>query len=147
MTAKALLLAASLLATASVAAAQVAPAVTPQPGASSPVETAAGARLRRLFHESDEANLRRNPITALFRGDFRYAAQLGDPISDAHFAAERAAAEQDLAALHAINRAQLNATDRLAYDVFEYQRGEDLADARPDMVALTAVRPLNHFSG
>ena len=148
MTAKTLLLAATLLgATATASTAQIAPAVAPAPGASSPVVNEAGARLRQLFHESDEANLRRNPISALFRGDFRYAAQLGDPLSDAHFAAERQAAEQDLAALHRIPRAQLNATDRLAYDVFEYQRGEDLADAQPDMLALTAVRPLNHFAG
>jgi uncharacterized protein (DUF885 family) len=146
MTAKALLLAATLLgATASVSSAQVAPA--PAAAAPAQAETAAGARLRQLFHDSDEANLRRNPLTALFRGDFRYAAQLGDPLSDAHFAAEREAAQQDLAALHRIDRAQLNQTDRLAYDVFEYQRGEDLADVQPDMLALTAVRPLNHFAG
>ena len=148
MTAKALLLAATLLSAASAPlAAQVAPAVTPPPGASSPVETEAGARLRALFHASDEANLRRNPISALFRGDFRYADRLGDYMSDAYYAAEREAAEQDLAALRAIGRDRLNTTDRLAYDVFEYQRREDLADVQPDMLALTAVRPLNHFSG
>jgi len=93
MTAKALLLAASLLAvSASVSTAQVAPAVTPAPGASSPVENAAGARLRQLFHDSDEANLRRNPLSALFRGDFRYADRLGDYMSDAYYTAEREAA-------------------------------------------------------
>ncbi len=149
MTARTLLLAATLLtaASASISAAQVAPAVTPPPGASSPVESEAGARLRQLFHDSDEANLRRNPLAALFRGDFRYADQLGDLMSDAYFAAERQAAEQDLAALHRIDRNQLNATDRLAYDVFEYQRREDLSDVQPDMLALTAVRPINHFAG
>ena len=147
MTAKALLLAATLFSTAPLAATQVAPAVAPPPGASSPVQTEAGARLRQLFHDSDEANLRRNPITALFRGDFRYADRLGDYMSDAYYAAEREAAEQDLAALHRIDRARLNPTDRLAWDVFEYQRREDLADVQPDMLALTAVRPLNHFAG
>ncbi len=104
-------------------------------------------RLHRLFHESDEANLRRNPITAMFRGDFRYADRLGDYITDEYFAAESAAAEQDLAALDAIDRNALNATDRLAYDVFKYQSENDLVDLQPDMLALTAVRPINHFSG
>ena len=42
---------------------------------------------------------------------------------------------------------KLNATDRIAYDVFKWQRGEDLAEFQPDMLALTAVRPINHFSG
>jgi uncharacterized protein (DUF885 family) len=147
MTAKALLLAATLLTTAFATASSAQDAPAAAPAAAAPAENQAGQRLRQLFHDSDEANLRRNPVTALFRGDFRYADQLGDPLSDAHFAAERAAAEQDLAALHRIDRNQLNATDKLAYDVFEYQRGEDLADVQPDMLALTAVRPLNHFSG
>jgi uncharacterized protein (DUF885 family) len=145
MTAKFLLLAATLL-----TAACAAPTQTPPPAAAAaaaPAESDAGARLRRLFHESDEANLRRNPITALFRGDFRYADRLGDYLSDAYYAAERAAAEQDLAALAAIDRNALNATDKIAYDVFKYQREEDRTDVRPDMLALTAVRPLNHFSG
>ena len=96
-----------------------APPPAPAPAAERAV---ADARLRQLFHDSDEDNLRRNPIAAMFRGDYRYAAHLGDYLSDAYFAAERAAAEHDLAALHAIDRAALNPTDRLAYDVFKYQR-------------------------
>ena len=105
------------------------------------------ARLRQLFHDSDEDNLRRNPIQGVFRGDYRYAAHLGDYITDAYFAAERAAAERELAALRAIDRNALNATDRIAYDVFKWQRENDLADVQPAMLALTAVRPINHFSG
>ena len=83
----------------------------------------------------------------MFRGDYRYAAQLGDFGTDAYFAAEKAAAEQDLAALAAIDRGALNPTDRIAYDVFQYQRRDDLRDLQPDMLALTAVRPINHFTG
>src|SRR4051812_21489195 len=124
------------------ALAQTAPAPAPAAADQSP-----DARLRQLFHDSDEDNLRRNPIAGMFRGDYRYAAHLGDYLSDAYFAAERAAAERDLAALGAIERASLNQTDRLAYDVFRYQRENDLADVQPDMLALTAVRPINHFSG
>ena len=67
----------------------------------------------------------------MFRGDLRYADRLGDYITDAYFAAERAAAEEDLAALRAIDRDALNATDRLAYDVFKYQREDDLATSSP----------------
>ena len=115
--------------------------------AAAPAAESAHDRLYRLFHESDEANLRRNPIVGMFRGDYRYADRLGDYITDEYYAAERAAAEADLAALAAIDRDSLNPTDRLAYDVFKYQREDDLMDVRPDMLALTAVRPLNHFSG
>ncbi len=104
-------------------------------------------RLKRLFHESDEANLKRNPISAVFRGDLRYADRLGDYITDEYFEAERAASQADLDALRAIDRSRLSATDRIAYDVFEWQTKDSLKNFEPDMLALGAVRPINHFSG
>jgi uncharacterized protein (DUF885 family) len=141
------LLAALLLCSASVQAQAPAeppaPAVSPAPAAAETVHQ----RLHRLFHDSDEASLRRNPIQAMARGDYRYADRLGNTLSDAYYAAEKAAAEQDLAALAGIDRAALDPTDRLAYDVFRYQREDDLRDLQPDLLALTQVRPLNHFSG
>jgi uncharacterized protein (DUF885 family) len=103
--------------------------------------------LARLFRDSDEASLRRNPVSAIFRGDLRYADRLGDYITDAYYDAERAAAQADLAALHRIDRARLNETDRIAYDVFEWQTEDTLKNLTPEMLALTAVRPINHFSG
>src|SRR3954470_21842039 len=78
-------------------------------------------RLFALFAVSDEASLKRNPLQALGRGDLRYADRAGDFFTDAHDAAEEAAGEADLAALHHIDRSNLNETDRLAYDVFEWQ--------------------------
>src|SRR5215212_5665338 len=63
------------------------------------VEQSAHDRLFDLFKASDEASLQRNPLNALFRGDLRYADRFGDNISDEYYAAERAAAEADLAAL------------------------------------------------
>src|SRR3954468_16314962 len=144
MAARSALFFASLLLASTAASAQTTPAPAPAADAAS---QSADARLRRLFQESDEDNLRRNPIQGVFRGDYRYAAHLGDYITDAYFAAERAAAEHELAALRAIDRTALNPTDRIAYDVFKWQRENHLADVQPAMLALTAVRPVNHFSG
>ena len=121
-----------------------APATAPAPASS--VETAHD-RLFRQFKESDEANLKRNPLNALFRGDMRYAEHLGDFITDQYYANEKAASEHDLAELHAIDRAALNATDQLAYDVFEFNAQDTLRGYQPDLLALTVVRPMNHFSG
>ncbi len=104
-------------------------------------------RLRALFATSDEASLQRNPIGAIFRGDMRYADQLGDFNSDAHYDAERAAAEADLAALNAIDRSALNPTNQIAYNVFKRQTEEALRDLTPELMALTIVRPINHFQG
>jgi uncharacterized protein (DUF885 family) len=112
-----------------------------------PAQPSAHDRLFQLFKESDEASLRRNPLNALFRGDLRYAEHFGDFITDEYYAGEKAAAEADLAALHAIPRTDLNATDQLAYDVFEYTTKDTLRGYQPDLLDLTKVRPMNHFFG
>jgi uncharacterized protein (DUF885 family) len=119
-------------------------------GVARPVATAtqsAHDRLFKLFKDSDEASLKRNPINALFRGDLRYADHLGDSITDQYYAGERTAGEHDLVALHAINRSQLDETDQIAYDVFEFQTKDTLRGYEPDLLSLTKVRPLNHFFG
>ncbi len=125
----------------------VAPAVPVAAADPAAARTAAHDALWQLFRDSDEANLGRNPLGALFRGDMRYADQLGDNITDAYFAGERSAAEADLTALSRIDRAALDATDALAYDVFAYQTRDTLRGLQPDILALTAVRPINHFFG
>jgi len=133
----------------STAIVSIAPA-TAQPAPPAPATATAESphdRLFRLFKESDEASLKRNPISALFRGDMRYADRLGDGITDEYYAAERAASENDLRALRAIPRDQLNETDKLAYDVFEFTTKDTLRGYQPDLLALTAVRPINHFFG
>ncbi len=125
------------------------------PAAPSPAEAPAPAsvvrsehdRLFDLFKTSDEGSLRRNPMSALLRGDMRYADRLGDNISDAYFAAEKQAAESDLAGLAAIDRAKLNPTDALAYDVFKFTTEDTLRGYQEDLLRLTRVRPMNHFFG
>src|SRR5690242_6796668 len=112
-----------------------------------PAQQAAHNRLFELFKASDEASLKRNPLQALFRGDMRYADHLGDLFSDAHYQGEKAAAEHDLAALHTVPREQLNATDRIAYDVFENQTEETLKGFAPDLLEITEALPMNHFYG
>jgi uncharacterized protein (DUF885 family) len=154
MTTRALALAA-LLSTCALSACATAPTPAPTPvaavEAAPPVPAATAAseheKLFALFKASDEANLKRNPISALFRGDLRYADQLGDYISDEYYAAEKAAAEADLAALAQIERSVLNPTDQIAYDTFEWQTKDELRGYQPDLLALTQVRPLNHFFG
>ncbi|HEX6218664.1 MAG TPA: DUF885 domain-containing protein [Sphingomicrobium sp.] len=154
MPVRALLLTVSMAALAACATqpAPVAPPPPPPPVAEAPAPppaTAASehARLFDLFKRSDEASLRRNPVNAIFRGDLRYADRLGDGITDEYFAAERAAAERDLAELKTIQRDVLTPTDKIAYDVFAFDTANTLRGLQPDMLALTAVRPMNHFYG
>jgi uncharacterized protein (DUF885 family) len=121
----------------------------PPPDATSaqaPRQSASEA-LASLFRESDEASLRRNPVQATARGDLRYADRLGDFFSDDYYQAEREAARADLAALAAIDRSALSADERVAYDVFKWQRGMDLRGLEGEIFAATAVRPVDHFNG
>jgi len=137
-----LILSASLIALAPSAALY---AQAPAPAAAT--QASAHDRLFQLFKDSDEASLKRNPISALFRGDMRYADRLGDFFSDAHYQGEKAAAEHDLAQLHTIPRDQLNATDQIAYDVFENQTEESLKGFAPDLLEIEEALPMNHFFG
>lgn len=136
---KFVLLAVTLLAGVPVLA-QPAPARTA--GADSP-----HARLLALFHASDEATLKRNPLQALFRGDMRYADSFGDYITDGYYTGEQAAAAADLAALKAIDRTALDAADRISFDVFKYQTEITLQGLEPALLKATALRPIDHFSG
>ncbi len=139
---------AALAACATAPAAQT-EAVTPiaELAAAPASEKSAHDRLFELFKASDESSLQRNPLNAIFRGDLRYADRLGDSISEEYYAAEKAAAEADLAGLRAIPREQLDATDQLAYDTFEFTTQDTLRGYQPDILNLTKVRPLNHFYG
>ncbi len=138
-----LLLAAFLATTgASAAVGQALPPPTAQAG-----DSAEDARLKALFYASDEASLKRNPVSAIFRGDLRYADHLGDYLTDAYTAAERAAAEADLAALGRIDRAKLSAVDQIAYDVFETNTRITLRGYAPDLLKIQRDLPMDHFSG
>ncbi len=60
-------------------------AQTAQPAAAQAATAAAETphdRLFKLFKDSDEAQLKRNPIFGIFRGDLRYADQFGDYITE-----------------------------------------------------------------
>ena len=105
------------------------------------------ADLKKLFAESDEDSLRRNPVNALFRGDMRYADKLGDSITDAYYEGERRAAVNELARLAKINRASLNETDKIAYDVFKSNTELTLRGYAPELLSLSKVRPIDHFFG
>jgi uncharacterized protein (DUF885 family) len=109
--------------------------------------TRAHAVLWRLFNDSDEAALRRNPLSAMQRGDMRYADRLGNTFTDAAYAAERAAAENDLQRLMAIDRGDLSPTDRIAFDSFKYQIEMTLRGLSPGILPVTSVLPTTHLFG
>jgi uncharacterized protein (DUF885 family) len=106
-----------------------------------------GSKLRRLFADSDEASLRRNPLSAIGRGDLRHADRLGDYLTDGYTLAERRAVERNLAELRGIDRAKLSPVDRIAFDVFRADNEVELRGYAPAILAVAELMPINHFRG
>jgi uncharacterized protein (DUF885 family) len=105
-----------------------------------------GAVLATLFAQSDEGDLKLNPINALFRGDLRYADQFGDYLSDAYRDANRQKVRDELARLAAIDRASLNTQEQISYDVFKWQNelGKRFQDDKLD--DFSRLTPVDHFN-
>lgn len=117
------------------------------PQAAQPGDGPEDARLKRLFHDSDERDLKLDPIQAIFRGDLRYADRFGEYLTDARFALDKRNLESDLAAIKAIDRSKLTRVDQIAYDVFLNQVEVGLRGYAPELVAINKVLPINHFGG
>ncbi|OYY90272.1 MAG: hypothetical protein B7Y45_08220 [Sphingomonas sp. 28-66-16] len=117
----------------------------PQPAVAG--DSAEDAKLKALFHASDEAELKRNPISGIFRGDLRYADHLGNYLTDAYLAAERQANESDLAQLKQIDRSRLTRVDQLAYDVFKNRIEIGLRGFAPNLLKIQNDLPIDHFFG
>ncbi|MCU6454456.1 DUF885 domain-containing protein [Sphingomonas sp. A2-49] len=112
-----------------------------------PGDSAEDMRLKRLFYDSDERDLALDPISAIMRGDMRYADRFGDYVSDAATARDKRNLEADLAALKAIDRNRLTRVDRLAYDVFRNGAEINLRGYAPAIQSVTRLLPINHFGG
>ena len=115
--------------------------------AAPPVAASEDAKLTRIFADSDEAALRLSPVEAIDRGDLRYADRLDAFFTDELAAAEKQAAEADLAAIGRIDRARLSREDRIAYDVFRNRTERALRGLAPGIAAIDRVLPLDHMGG
>ncbi|MEO0500064.1 MAG: DUF885 domain-containing protein [Pseudomonadota bacterium] len=116
-------------------------------GAATMTQAEAHDALWALFRTSNDAQLERNPLFAILRGDTRFADRFGDYISDEYFATERRVNQEEIARLDEIPRDVLSATDQIAYDTFEHQLRQTERGLVPEIVALEVVRPVNHFRG
>jgi uncharacterized protein (DUF885 family) len=103
--------------------------------------------LKKLFIDSDEGDLKLSPISALVRGDLRYADQFGDYITDDYLAMVDAKAEAELARLRAIDRAALTRKEQIAYDVFRYQAEFALSVSAQGLTPIFQRLPIDHFNG
>ena len=121
------------------AAVPATPAVAPRPDED--------ARLLALLNAFARAQEAFDPLGRVARGDNSNPQALQRLFSDELAAAQRAELRRELAAIARIDRTRLSPDSQLSYDAFQQQTREALGWLSPDIVALTAVRPFNHFGG
>lgn len=105
------------------------------------------ARLARVFRDAARRADALDPLGALYRGERIDAFALRRIYTDLLDRERLAAARQNLSALGRVNRNRLSPDRQISYDVFAYNQREAIASLQPEVRELTAVRPLNHFSG
>jgi len=110
------------------------------PSASAQAQDASGAdrAVQALLDEDLDAQARANPISASLRGDRRYDLLMPDVSSEA-IRARLDETEDRLKRLRGINRADLSETQRLNYDLLEYELEQRIESARfhPEQMPIT----------
>jgi uncharacterized protein (DUF885 family) len=117
------------------------------PGSAAAETASEDARLMALLRDDARRVDALEPMAPIYRGTAPSPAAFRLLFTDQHLRALRASAAQSLKALERIDRARLSAERQISYDAFRYDKREDALWLRPDMIALTAVRPFNHFMG
>jgi uncharacterized protein (DUF885 family) len=138
------LLAAALLLLAAPGLARATPAAAP---AAHQADPAAEARLARLFADDARREDQIDPLDALYRGDRIEPAALAELYTSQLDRKALASARRSLSELARIDRSRLGPERQISYDVFALDKREAITFLQPDVLALTQVRPFNHFGG
>ncbi|MFC0590711.1 DUF885 family protein [Novosphingobium aquiterrae] len=104
-------------------------------------------RLMALFRDDARREDALDSMAVIYRGQSPDPAALRQLFTDARIRAQRGSVGQSMAALRKIDRRQLSAERQISYDVFLTDKRRERDALQPDMIALTAVRPFNHFGG
>ena len=110
-------------------------------------DSSAERRLMQLFADDAAREEKLDPLDALYRGEPVDPATLALLFTAELDRRSLASARRSLDELARIDRAQLGPERRISYDVFAGDKREAVAFLQPDVLALTAVRPFNHFGG
>lgn len=110
-------------------------------------QLSANAMLDRLFAEDARQTMALDPLGALEQGQ-RVSIQQFTLLFTPELARRRREANaRTLATLARIDQARLDPGHRISYAVFEDTKRKEQALLRPEVLALTAVQPFNHFGG
>ena len=112
-----------------------------------PAANAEDQRLMALFRETARREDAINPLGLIYRSGKPNLTAFRQTFTELAVRQQRGVTRWALAGLARINRARLSPERQISYDVFLRDKREQELWLRPDMVALTQVRPFTHFGG
>lgn len=112
-----------------------------------PARLSANAMLDRLFAEDVREAMALDPLGALEQGQRVSVQQFALLFTPELARKRRESNARTLAALAQIDPERLDPSRRISYAVFEETKRNEQALMAPDVQALTAVQPFNHFGG
>lgn len=117
------------------------------PGRAAAPQGAEDARLMTLFRETARREDAIDPLGLIYRGGKPNITAFRQTFTDLAVRQRRGVVRWSLDRLRTINRNELSPERQISFDVFLRDRREAELWLRPEMIALTGVRPLTHFGG
>ncbi len=105
------------------------------------------ARLSLVLAQDELREAALNPLDRISSGEPIDPAALKAIFTPALDRRELASARAGLAALSGIARARLSPARQISYDVFAYNKRDEIAFLSPPLLGLTAPRPITHMGG
>ncbi len=112
-----------------------------------PAQNSEDRRLLALFQETARREDAIDPLGMIYRGGKPNLTAFRQTFTDLAVRQQRGVTRWALAGLAKIRRARLSPERQISYDVFLRDKQEQEQWLRPEIVALTQVRPLTHFGG
>jgi uncharacterized protein (DUF885 family) len=116
-------------------------------GAAAAASANASRQLASLFAADAAAERRLSPLSVVARGEPSPPEDFALMFSDTLVARRRTALAQAQTGLAAIDRSRLTRDEQISYDVFAADKRDAAEALSPEILALTAVQPMNHFYG
>ncbi len=102
-------------------------------------------QLNQLYLDYQKDFLQLNPISAIFRGNMNFNDKFGDYLSAEYFAESKQLDETYLKRLIAVDPQWLTGSDRVSYDIFEYNRKQALESYANGSAEFSAMMPINQI--
>src|SRR5262245_53763383 len=106
-----------------------------------------GAALQRVLRDYRNSEARLNSSSSMALSDQRYLERYEDDLLPAYIEARRKINGDTRAKLATIKRQNLNAQDRLTYDIFGWSLSDSAAELQPGIANRFQLLPLNQFNG